>query len=79
MAAQRRSWATRCELSPVLGRIAMSGFSNCFSSVLVRVSSEITKPRQGREFEGIYNISLELTNMASPAIENGRYDSLKTP
>lgn len=42
----------------------------------MRVSSEITKPKQGREFEGIYNISLELTNMASPAIENGRYDSM---
>lgn len=43
------------------------------SSIVVRISAEVTKPRDDRPFDGLFNINLELTAMGSPAWENGRY------
>lgn len=42
-------------------------------SIVVRISAEVTKPRDERPFDGLFNINLELTAMGSPAWENGRY------
>jgi exosome complex RNA-binding protein Rrp42 (RNase PH superfamily) len=41
--------------------------------IIVRISSEVTKPRDDRPFDGLFNINLELSAMGSPAWENGRY------
>jgi exosome complex RNA-binding protein Rrp42 (RNase PH superfamily) len=43
------------------------------SRIIVRISSEVTKPRDDRPFDGLFNINLELSAMGSPAWENGRY------
>ena len=40
--------------------------------VVARVSSEVTTPFSDRKFEGIFNISTELSPMASPAFEANR-------
>lgn len=42
-------------------------------SIVVRISAEVTKPRDDRPFDGLFNINLELSAMGSPAWENGRY------
>ena len=41
--------------------------------VLVRISCTVTAPYPERKFDGIFNISTELSPMASPAFEVGRY------
>lgn len=47
-----------------------------FLSIIVRISAEVTKPLEDRPFDGLFNINLELTNMGSPAWENGRYEQI---
>jgi exosome complex component RRP45 len=48
--------------------------SNCLVfRIIVRISAEVTKPEENRPFDGTFNINMELTNMGSPAWENGRY------
>jgi exosome complex component RRP45 len=47
--------------------------TNSHYSIIVRISAEVTKPREDRPFDGLFNINLELTAMGSPAWENGRY------
>ena len=41
--------------------------------VLAKVSCEVTAPYPDRKFDGIFTISAELTPLASPAFEVGRY------
>lgn len=41
-------------------------------SLVVRISAEVTKPRDDRPFDGLFQINLELSAMGSPAWENGR-------
>ncbi|KAI5295123.1 hypothetical protein KEM52_002317 [Ascosphaera acerosa] len=43
------------------------------TSVIVRVSAEVTKPRAERESDGIFTVAVELTDMAIPSFETGRY------
>jgi exosome complex component RRP45 len=43
------------------------------TSLIVRISAEVSKPHDDRPFDGIFNIAMELTAMGSPAWENGRY------
>ncbi|KAJ5669042.1 Exoribonuclease phosphorolytic domain 1 [Penicillium macrosclerotiorum] len=45
--------------------------------IIVRISAEVTKPREDRPFDGLFNINLELTAMGSPAWENGRSSDLE--
>ncbi|KAL2872578.1 exosome non-catalytic core subunit RRP45 [Aspergillus lucknowensis] len=47
------------------------------TSLIVRISSEVAKPHDDRPFDGIFNISIELTAMGSPAWENGRQGDLE--
>ncbi|KAJ5151198.1 Exosome complex component rrp45 [Penicillium canariense] len=47
------------------------------TSIVVRISSEVTKPRDDRPFDGLFNINLELSAMGSPAWENGRSNELE--
>lgn len=42
-------------------------------SLIVRISSEVTKPRDDRPFDGPFTIAMELTSMGSPAWSDGRY------
>ena len=42
-------------------------------SLIVRISAEVSKPRDDRLFDGLFTIALELTAMGSPAWDNGRY------
>lgn len=53
----------------------MEALANCAvtCSIVVRISAEVTKPRDDRPFDGIFTIAMELTAMGSPAWENGRY------
>ncbi|KAE8352238.1 ribosomal protein S5 domain 2-type protein [Aspergillus coremiiformis] len=48
------------------------------TSLIVRISSEVTKPHDDRPFDGIFTIALELTAMGSPAWENGRQGDLES-
>ncbi|KAA8652414.1 hypothetical protein EYZ11_002866 [Aspergillus tanneri] len=48
------------------------------TSLIVRISSEVSKPRDDRPFDGIFTIALELTAMGSPAWDNGRQGDLET-
>lgn len=41
--------------------------------VLVQISAEVTKPLEDRKFDGIFTITTELSPLASPAFEVGRY------
>ena len=41
--------------------------------VFVQVSAEVTKPLDDRKFDGVFNIVTELSPIASPAFEVGRY------
>ena len=41
--------------------------------VLARISAEVTQPFPDRKFDGIFTITTELSPMASPAFEVGRY------
>lgn len=41
--------------------------------VLCNVSAEVTAPYTDRKFDGIFTINCELSPMASPAFETGRY------
>ena len=43
------------------------------TSLNVRISAEVSKPRDDRLFDGLFTIALELTAMGSPAWDNGRY------
>ncbi|KAL1957199.1 hypothetical protein VTO42DRAFT_6233 [Malbranchea cinnamomea] len=47
------------------------------TSVIVRISAEITTPRPERECDGIFTISLELSDMAFPGFETGRQSELE--
>ncbi|KAJ5684570.1 Exoribonuclease phosphorolytic domain 1 [Penicillium maclennaniae] len=47
------------------------------TSIVVRISAEVTKPRDDRPFDGLFNINLELSAMGSPAWENGRSNDLE--
>ena len=49
------------------------GDADSATSIVVRISAEVTKPRDDRPFDGLFDISLELSAMGSPAWENGRY------
>lgn len=62
---------TRCALPIDPLQIAVT---DCPSSLIVRISAEVTKPREERPFDGLFNINMELSSMGSPAWENGRYD-----
>ena len=70
---REQSWGRRGELCLMSCYILWRLLIYCSYSVLVRISSDITKPRKGRESEGVFSIVSELNNMASPAVENGRY------
>ncbi|BCR89241.1 exosome non-catalytic core subunit RRP45 [Aspergillus chevalieri] len=48
------------------------------TTLIIRVSSEVTKPRDDRPFDGVFTIALELTAMGSPAWDNGRQGDLET-
>lgn len=48
-------------------------------SLVVRISAEVTKPRDDRPSDGIFTIALELTAMGSPAWESARYAIALTP
>jgi len=39
----------------------------------VQISAEVTKPLEERKFEGVFTITTELSPIASPAYEVGRY------
>ena len=41
--------------------------------VFVQVSAEVTKPLDDRKFDGVFNTVTELSPIASPAFEVGRY------
>lgn len=47
------------------------------TSLIVRISAEVTKPREDRPFDGLFQINLELSAMGSPAWENGRSSDLE--
>jgi exosome complex component RRP45 len=40
---------------------------------IATVSAEVTKPLEDRKFDGIFTITAELSPLASPAFEVGRY------
>jgi exosome complex RNA-binding protein Rrp42 (RNase PH superfamily) len=64
--------------STCLGKIlpALTVYVYCtLYSLVVLISAEVTKPREDRPYDGVFTIALELTNMGSPAWENGRYGS----
>jgi exosome complex component RRP45 len=44
-----------------------------FARVHVQISAEVTKPLEDRKFDGIFTITTELSPLASPAFEVGRY------
>jgi hypothetical protein len=44
------------------------------NSLVVRISAEVSQPRDDRQADGLFLIALELTTMGSPAWENLRYD-----
>ncbi|KAJ5485645.1 Exosome complex component rrp45 [Penicillium diatomitis] len=48
------------------------------TSIIVRISAEVTKPRDERPFDGLFNINLELSAMGSPAWENGRPNDVES-
>ncbi|KAB8231811.1 exosome non-catalytic core subunit RRP45 [Aspergillus alliaceus] len=48
------------------------------TSLVVRISSEVTKPHDDRPFDGVFTIAMELTAMGSPAWENGRQGDLES-
>lgn len=41
--------------------------------VVAKISAEVTKPYEDRKFDGIFTISTELSPIAGPAFEVGRY------
>lgn len=43
------------------------------SSLVVRISAEVSRPRDDRQSDGTFLIAMELTAMGSPAWENLRY------
>ncbi|KAJ5103118.1 Exoribonuclease phosphorolytic domain 1 [Penicillium argentinense] len=47
------------------------------TSLVVRISAEVTQPRDDRPFDGLFQINLELSAMGSPAWENGRSNDLE--
>ncbi|KAL3480729.1 ribosomal protein S5 domain 2-type protein [Aspergillus californicus] len=48
------------------------------TSLIVRISAEVAQPHDDRPFDGIFNISMELTAMGTPAWDNGRQGDLET-
>ncbi|KAI5306819.1 hypothetical protein KEM56_006976 [Ascosphaera pollenicola] len=48
------------------------------TSVIVRVSAEVTKPRPERECDGIFTVAVELNDMAIPGFETGRQSEQET-
>ncbi|PGG97015.1 hypothetical protein AJ79_09375 [Helicocarpus griseus UAMH5409] len=48
------------------------------TSIIVRISAEVTMPRSERENDGIFTVAVELNDMASPAYETGRQSETET-
>ncbi|OKL61614.1 hypothetical protein UA08_03615 [Talaromyces atroroseus] len=48
------------------------------TSLVVRISAEVTKPRDDRQSDGTFSIAMELTSMGSPAWENLRQNEFET-
>ncbi|PYI16802.1 ribosomal protein S5 domain 2-like protein [Aspergillus violaceofuscus CBS 115571] len=48
------------------------------TSLVARISAEVTKPHDDRPFDGLFTIAMELTAMGSPAWDNGRQGDLET-
>ncbi|EED21927.1 exosome complex endonuclease 2/ribosomal RNA processing protein, putative [Talaromyces stipitatus ATCC 10500] len=48
------------------------------SSLVVRISAEVSRPRDDRQSDGTFLIAMELTAMGSPAWENLRQNELET-
>ncbi|PYH43111.1 exosome non-catalytic core subunit RRP45 [Aspergillus saccharolyticus JOP 1030-1] len=48
------------------------------TSLVTRISAEVTKPHDDRPFDGLFTIAMELTAMGSPAWDNGRQGDLET-
>jgi exosome complex component RRP45 len=59
---------TRCFSAP-----PRADFLLIFPRVHVQISAEVTKPLEDRKFDGIFTITAELSPLASPAFEVGRY------
>jgi exosome complex component RRP45 len=56
-----------------LWSIAQSLYILTMSRVHTRISAEVTKPFEDRKFDGVFTITTELSPLASPAFEVGRY------
>ncbi|EAS35453.3 exosome complex endonuclease 2/ribosomal RNA processing protein [Coccidioides immitis RS] len=48
------------------------------TTVIVRISAEVTAPRPERDSDGIFTVSIELNDMALPGFETGRQSDLET-
>ncbi|EEH22346.1 hypothetical protein PABG_04557 [Paracoccidioides brasiliensis Pb03] len=48
------------------------------TSVVVRISAEVTKPHPERENDGIFTVVVELNDMASPAFKTGWQSEMET-
>ncbi|KAI5287898.1 hypothetical protein KEM54_005637 [Ascosphaera aggregata] len=48
------------------------------TSVIVRVSAEVAKPRAERESDGLFTVAVELNDMAIPGFETGRQSEQET-
>ena len=44
-----------------------------FSRIVARVSADVTQPFPDRKFDGLFTIVTELSPMASPSFEIGRF------
>lgn len=58
-------------LAPKSRQIAFD-FSDILYRALARVAASVTAPYPDRKFDGIFNITTELSPLASPAFEAGR-------
>ncbi|KAI1917293.1 3'-5'-exoribonuclease [Ophidiomyces ophidiicola] len=47
------------------------------TSVIVRISAEVTAPRPDRDSDGIFTVAIELNDMAVPGFETGRQSDLE--
>ena len=64
--------------TPLL-RLIYSRQLTFIARVIARISAEVTQPFPDRKFDGIFTITTELSPMASPAFEVGRYADLPFP
>ncbi|KAJ5628720.1 hypothetical protein N7490_010948 [Penicillium lividum] len=48
------------------------------TALVVRISASVVKPREDKPFDGLFDISMELTSLGSPAWESGRSSDLET-